>query len=389
MTQDSFISVSIQPVSTDRPRSDDRVVLIIEDDPAFSDMLAAQFRQAGYRPVRQYRGQDACAVAAILRPKLITLDIILHDLDGWNVLSELKRMPFMHNVPVLIISIVDEAESRGAFGPTGFLLKPSRRAELTDSILQMAPASHAPLRILVVDDEPLVGELSKSILTPPQFEVYVTRSARDAAEWLADPQHMPDLVLLDLVMPKTTGFEFLATLRSDSRTRHLPVLVWTAKHLSRQEQHELSQAAQVVLPKKHFSPARLAETLRYIERIQSFTALQSLSENEAREPVSDTDMSGFRDDFLKEAHEYLAHIGAWLGDEHPSDNADALQQVMRAAHTLKSAATIMEQPALGELAFEIETILRCILKQEAQLDTYALDRLHLLHQGMQEMIAVV
>jgi len=147
MTLDSSTLTAVHSALGSYPNGDERIVLIIEDDPVFSHMLAAQFRQEGYRPVQQYRGQDACAIAAIVRPKLITLDIILQDLNGWDVLSELKRLPFMHSVPVLIISILDETELKGTLGPTGFLHKPSRRAELTDAIMQLAPVTRRGILI--------------------------------------------------------------------------------------------------------------------------------------------------------------------------------------------------------------------------------------------------
>jgi len=388
MTHDPLSSTSVHALPGSHLRVNDRVVLIIEDDPVFSDMLAAHFRQAGYRPVQEYRGRDAHAVAAVVRPSLIVLDIILPDLDGWSILSELKQLPFMHSVPVLIISIVDDAELKGAIGPTGFLLKPSRRAELTDAVIQLVHTSRTPLRILVVDDEPLVGELSKSILMPPRFEVHVTRNARDAAEWLSDPLHVPDLVLLDLVMPRITGFEFLATLRADVQTRHLPVLVWTAKYVTIQEQHELSQAAQVVIPKKQFSPARLSETLDYIERIRSVTMHQDASDSKEHQSTSDIDMSEFRDDFLREAHEYLERINSWLNNREHGEDGDTLEQIVRAAHTLKSAAVIMEMLDLNQAAFETEMILSCVEKQEVQLDPHTLDTLRALYDEMQQMIAI-
>lgn len=382
MTLDSSTPSSVHSVLSNNTNGDERIVLIVEDDPVFSHLLAAQFRLEGYRPVQQYRGQNACAVAAIVRPKVITLDIILQDLNGWDVLSELKRLPFMHSVPVLIISILDETELKGTLGPTEFLHKPSRRADLTNAIMQLAPTADAPLRILVIDDEPLVGELSKSFLTMPQFEVQVARSARAAAKWLESS--LPDLVLLDLVMPQVTGFELLATLRSDPRTRHLPVLVWTAKHLNSQEQHDLSQAAQVVLPKKQFSSTRLSETLRYLERIHAFSSPEK--------PLTHTgdyvDMSEFRDDFLREARDHLAHINGWLNNRDPGKDGDTLEPIVRAAHTLKSGAAIMEMSDLSHVAFETETILNCIAKQEAQLDLYTLDTLRLLSDEMQQLLAV-
>ena len=180
-----------------------RVALIIEDDPQFSRMLAYHLLQAGYDPVQCERGQDAIA-ACSRRPALITLDILLPDLDGWRVLREIRRAPLMRRVPVIVISVLSEEELGTDCGPTAFLYKPTPRRDLIDAITHLAPRAAAPVRVLLVDDDPLTSELLCLMLRPPQFDVRTAAGARQAAETLAS--ETPDVILLDLVMPEVSGF---------------------------------------------------------------------------------------------------------------------------------------------------------------------------------------
>ena len=361
-----------------------RVVWIIEDDPQFSDLLAFHLRPAGYHPVQHYRGRDAIAAARTLRPSLITLDILLPDLDGWNVLQEIKSVPFMQRVPVLVISILERAELGPDCGPTAFLRKPTPRAELIATIERLAPAPGAPTRVLLVDDDPLIGELIGAMLPSPRFALQTVTSARQAAAALN--ASLPDLILLDLVMPHVSGFEFLQTLRADPRTRHLPVLVLTAKHLSPQEQHDLSQAAQVVLTKETFTPDRLITKVRYLERVGALTGLPAVSTSPEDAPAVDVDTTQFRDDFLAEARARLSCLSASLEPGQRSEDADSIVSAVRAAHTLKGAAAMMGYPELGDLAAQAERLLVGAMDGTLALDLPRLAALRDLHRRMERMV---
>ena len=335
-----------------------RVALIIEDDPQFSRMLAYHLLQAGYDPVQCERGQDAIAASLRLRsgqgpprPALITLDILLPDVDGWSVLREIRRAPLMQRVPVLVISVLSEAELGVGCGPTAFLYKPTSRLELIEAIARLAPRAPTPTRVLLVDDDPLMSELLHFMLRPPQFEIRTAAGARQAAEMLASEK--PDVILLDLVLPEVNGFELLQALRADAATRALPVLVLTAKHLSPQEQIDLSQAAQLVMTKERFTLPRMLEKLHLLERAMPLLHASPPVGRDGAPPTLDVDLSLFREDFRDEARAHLSVIRAFA----ETGDVAVVEDAARAAHTLKGSAAMMGYSEIGELAAHAERLL--------------------------------
>ncbi len=360
----------------------DCVALIIEDDPQFGRLLAYHLRQAGYSPVQCERGQDAIA-ACSLRPALITLDILLPDLDGWSVLREIRRAPLMQRVPVLVISVLSEEELGTDCGPTAFLYKPTGRLDLIDAIARLAPRVAAPARVLLVDDDPLMSELLPLMLQPPQFEIRTAAGARQAAEILA--AETPDVILLDLIMPEVSGFEFLQALRADPRTRPVPVLVLTAKHLSPQEQIDLSQAAQVVMTKKHFTLPRMLDKLHLLERAMPLLNSSSPVVRDGAPPALDVDLSLFREDFRNEARACLSAMCTFAD----AANLAAVEDAARAAHTLKGSAAMMGYSEIGELAAHAERLLLDMRDGKIGLDPIHLDTLRDLAQRVGQIVEVL
>ena len=378
----------------DTPPGVRRIALIIEDDSQFSDMLAVCLRAQGYQPVQCYRGQDAIAAARELRPALLTLDILLPDLDGWSVLREIRSAPRMQRVPVVIVSILKEAELGPDSGPTAFLRKPAPRAELIEAIARLAPAAPgAPTRVLFVDDDPLLAEMIELLLPSSRFNLQAVTDARRAAEAL--DAGLPDLILLDLIMPEVDGFEFLQTLRANPPTRHLPVLVLTAKHLSPQEQSDLSQAAQIVLTKKTFTPDHLAAKIRYLDHISPLIGLPAAAAPPKEAPFVETDMAQFRDDFLAEARKHLSRLSAGLVQGQQSEDTESIAVPprdgdylgsVRAAHTLKGTAGMMGYADLGGLAAQVESLLIGVMGGTLALDPPRLAQLRDLHRRMVRIV---
>ncbi len=332
-----------------------QIALIIEDDPQFSNVLAAHLAQVGYRPLQCERGRDAI-MACALRPALITLDILLPDLDGWSVLSEIKRAPHMQQVPVLVVSVLSAAELGPDVGATAFMHKPAGRAELIHALELLVPEPSSPTRVLHVDDDPIMCELVDALLPAPRFQVQAAAGAREAAALLN--KQKPHVVLLDLVMPHVSGFEFLQMLRADPRTCHLPVLVLTAKYLSPQEQNDLSQAAQLVLTKSDFTSQRLEEKLHHLERATSLVGIVNPAGASQVLPLHDLDVSQFRDDFLREGRECLEALRAVSEQQAHASDAAAVESALRAAHTLKGSSGMMGRLELSELAARAEILMK-------------------------------
>jgi GAF domain-containing protein/DNA-binding response OmpR family regulator len=229
--------------------------LIVEDDHDFSELIALHLRQIGYRTQQCYTGAAARTALQDRPPDLITLDMQLPDTDGWTLLHEIKNTPQLHKVGVLVISGLELAHVAATAG-IEYLAKPILKHSLALAIERLRNRqADRPLRILLVDDDPLLIELLVAILPPPDYDVVTALNGTYAVEQIQ--QQLPDLVILDLLMPDMNGFELLTVLRRDPRTRDLPVLVLTAKTLNPDEQAELAQAAQGVLPKTSLRRDRL------------------------------------------------------------------------------------------------------------------------------------
>jgi CheY-like chemotaxis protein len=248
------------------------------------------------------------------------------------------------------------------------------------------PQKERAVRVLQVDDDPLIGELLGALLPSPRFVVESAQSAQDAAQKLN--ANLPDVILLDLVMPRVNGFEFLQAVRADPRTRPLPVLVLTAKHLSPQDQILLQQAAQLVLPKKTFSVERLMEKLHRVERVGP---LLHAPEHSAPKVVTatapkDVDLSEFLDDFRQEARSCLSALSAILVSESQSPNAAEVESAARAVHTLKGSAALMGFAELGDLAAQAENYLRGVLIGMIALDETGFNTLRAWYEAMDQIV---
>jgi CheY-like chemotaxis protein len=184
-------------------------------------------------------------------------------------------------------------------------------------------------------------------------------------------------------MPKVNGFEFLQTLRADSRTRHIPVLVLTAKHLTIEEQNDLSQAAQIVIAKKTFTPEQLLEKLQYLERVRPLLTPAADFTPRANTPAASVDMAQFHDDFMAEAHTCLSNLDVALEQYAHSHDANAIESAARAAHTLKGAASLMSYAELSDAAARAEDL----LNDQPALDLQRLALIRGLQRSMERMIA--
>ncbi len=240
------------------------LVLVVEDDPAAAELLTRQLERAGFGTDVARTGTDALKMALERKPAAITLDILLPDLDGWEVLTRLKREAATSEIPVVVVSVVDNPELGVALGALDYFVKPVPANELINRLSRFKfgrKAGEKP-RILIVDDEAANREWLKRILEPAGFTVIQARGGREAID-LAKSRK-PDLVMLDLMMPEVTGFDVVEALRADDRTKATPIMVLTAKLLTESDIRQLNGHVSTILKRGSTGASDLLGLLRQI-----------------------------------------------------------------------------------------------------------------------------
>ncbi len=235
------------------------LVLAIEDDPSVVELLRIVLKEEGYRLTAAPNGVEGVRLAKELHPAVITLDVLLPDLDGWGVLAALKSDPVVAEIPVVMLTIVDEATRGYALGAADYLTKPVERKRLM-SVLGRYTGLGSTASILLVEDDDDARVLMARILRDVGCTVIEAADGRDALEQLE--KAVPDLILLDLMLPVLDGFEFLAVLRRNPAWREVPVIVVTARDLSRDERERLHGAVSRILQKSAFSGKELLTEIR-------------------------------------------------------------------------------------------------------------------------------
>jgi signal transduction histidine kinase/CheY-like chemotaxis protein len=234
-------------------------ILVIDDDPSARDMLSRVLLREGYHVITAADGVEGLRLARTVRPSLITLDIMMRGLDGWGVLSQLRTDPALVDVPVVIVSVVDDRGLGFALGATEYLTKPIERDRLV-SVLQRTLASPSAGPLLVVEDDEDTREMLRRLLQKQGWTVLEAANGREALDIVAGST--PALVLLDLMMPEMDGFEFLRRFRRAPATEHIPVVVLTAKELTTDDIAELEGAVTRVLQKGAHSGDDILQEIR-------------------------------------------------------------------------------------------------------------------------------
>ncbi|HEV2414598.1 MAG TPA: response regulator [Candidatus Dormibacteraeota bacterium] len=236
------------PVAAMNGHGPGQLVLVVEDDPAAAELLTRQLIRAGYRTEVARTGKQALERALALKPAAITLDIILPEVDGWEVMTQLKSDERTSGIPIVVVSVVDNPELGLALGAIDYFVKPVD-AELLIHRLNEFGLKEEPgkdeIRVLVVDDEPANRMWLAKALEPAGFTVLPAAGGREAIEMARSEK--PDFVLLDLMMPEVTGFDVVEALRADAATREVPILVLTAANLSDADKRMLNGRVSEIL----------------------------------------------------------------------------------------------------------------------------------------------
>jgi len=240
------------------PASSLGTVLVVDDEPAARDLMSRYLIKEGFRVETAASGEDGLRLARALRPNVITLDVIMPGMDGWAVLSALKADPELADIPVIMLTMMDQKNLGYALGAADYMTKPVDRERLVALLKRYQCQDSAPCLILVVEDNAPMRELMRRML---EKEGWAVAQARNGHEGLARvAENPPALILLDLMMPEMNGFEFLAELRQREEWRSIPVVVVTAKELTADERSRLQGQVEKLVQKGAYSrDALLAE----------------------------------------------------------------------------------------------------------------------------------
>src|SRR5216684_6905645 len=234
-------------------------VLVIDDDPTARELISDHLKAGGFSVATAAGGFEGLKLAKELRPTAITLDVMMPDLDGWSVLAALRQDSELAEIPVIMVTILDEHRRGVALGAAGYLTKPIDRERLHRLVGRYRSPAR-PTRILLVEDDQIQRDRVRGWLEGQQWIVQEAENGRQALARLQEAK--PDLILLDLMMPEMDGFQVVAALQKEAGWRDIPVIVITARDLDANDRERLNSGVKSVLVKDTFRPAELVEGIR-------------------------------------------------------------------------------------------------------------------------------
>jgi CheY-like chemotaxis protein len=254
------LEVSPQAIDLSLP-----LVLVVDDNPHAAEILGRHLTAGGFRIEVARTGPEALAKAKDLRPVAITLDRLLPDVDGWEVLNRLKADEETRNIPVVVVSVIDNPALGRALGAMDYFVKPVDGKALLSRLSQYTfttKVKSESVRVLVVDDEQANLDLLEALLEPAGFGVLRAGGGQEGID-VARSQ-LPNLILLDLMMPDVTGFDVVEALRAEEATRSIPVMVLTSKTLTEDDKRALSGQVAAIFQRNSVAGTELTAWLRGI-----------------------------------------------------------------------------------------------------------------------------
>ncbi len=235
------------------------LVLVVDDEKATRELIARGLEKEGFRLMAAASGEEALQLARERKPDVISLDVLMPGMDGWMVLRALKADPLTAPIPVVMVSMLDDRDIGHALGASDYLTKPFDRQKLV-AALRRYRRDGTQRPVLVVEDDAPTREVIKRALERDGWAVSEADNGRRGLQSVA--RHVPDLIVLDLMMPEMDGFEFVAELRKSESGRKIPVVVVTAKEITEADQRRLNGHVRGVLHKGSFSREELSLELR-------------------------------------------------------------------------------------------------------------------------------
>jgi len=250
----------VASIDLDRP-----LVLVVDDNPQAAEILSRHLEAGGFRTEVARTGSEALSMAGELKPVAITLDILLPEVDGWEVMSRLKADPATRDIPVVVVSVVDKPLLGRALGAFDYFVKPVDGKALLSRLSRYTfttKVKSEPVQVLVVDDEKANLDMLEALLKPAGFGVLKAGSGQEGIDMARS--EMPSLILLDLMMPGLSGFDVVEALRGEEATRSIPIMVLTAKTLTEDDKRALNGQVAAIFQRNSMAGAELTGWLQGI-----------------------------------------------------------------------------------------------------------------------------
>ena len=236
-------------------------VLVIDDDPTVHDLMQRFLSKERLHMIAATSGEEGIRLARELHPAVITLDVLMPGMDGWAVLTALKADPILSDIPVIMLTILDEKHMGYTLGAADYLTKPIDWERLA-VLLERYQCARPPCPVLIVEDDAGMREMLRRRLEKEGWTVVEAENGRAGLERMVESQ--PELILLDLMMPEMDGFQFLDEVRKREAWRSIPIIVVTAKELTAEDRQRLNGSVEKILQKGAYDREEL---LREVARL--------------------------------------------------------------------------------------------------------------------------
>lgn len=231
-----------------------KMILIIDDEAKIHHYLEENLSQFGFRIRHAYNGEEGLKQARQDKPDLITLDVIMPLMDGWTTLSEFKKDPALKDIPIVMISSTTDKDLAMALKAADYLFKPINPKILIDVLNKHIGKTESTADyVMIVDDEPSVRDLLSRTIKRAGWNVVEAVNGRKALDYLGQAKQLPSLMLLDLMMPELDGFGVVSAMQENAAWREIPVIVVTAKDITKEEKEFLNLRAKKVFFKGSYS----------------------------------------------------------------------------------------------------------------------------------------
>jgi PAS domain S-box-containing protein len=250
-------TTALTPVSSISAGKD--LVLVIDDDPSVRDLMERFLQKEGFQVETAASGEAGLRLAKELHPAAITLDVMMPGLDGWAVLTALKADPAVADIPVVMLTMMNDKNLGYALGASDYLTKPIERDRLA-AVLSKYRCDVPECSVLLVEDDEVTREMMRRMLEKAGWSVAEAENGRVALERVAECH--PELILLDLMMPEMDGFQFIAELRQRPETQNTPIVIITAMDLTEADRQRLNGSVIQILQKGAYGREELLEQVR-------------------------------------------------------------------------------------------------------------------------------